>query len=150
MISNTNGQIKWTKDDCNNYSIENLTEYDAEVTITSQTSTYVQELTISPNESTSLELPSDGVYKVSVDGQDEDVTINSTTSPTLYESFVLVYQFPVDPLGDIDFRQLKINNTTFYSAPPDLPSDTANPTNFINTITGVAPAAPIVTGKLIY
>lgn len=142
MISNTNGQIKWTKDDCNNYSIENLTEYDADVTITSHTSTYVKELTISPNESTSLELPSDGVYKVSVDGQDEDVTINSTSTPTLYESFVLVYQFDIDPLGDIDFRQLKINNTAFYSSPPDLPSDTGNPTNFINTVTGFVPADP--------
>lgn len=93
MISNTNGLIKWTKTGCNEYSIQNLTTTPVEVTITGETNTFTQDLTVEVDSSAEFEIPSDGVYKICVDGFNTTVVLNGTETPVETNSFIAVYSF---------------------------------------------------------
>jgi hypothetical protein len=114
-ISNSNEKIKWTKTGCNKYSVENLTDLSVDVTIVGETNTYSLSVTIPANSSTTFEVPSDGVYKVCVDGYDEVVTINSTIIPAEANSFILVYSFVADTPSTKFLLHTKSDGAAVYS-----------------------------------
>ena len=126
MISNTNGLIKWTKTECNKYSVENLTSSSVDVTISGETNTYSLSTTIPGNSSTTFEVPSDGVYKVCVDGLDEVITVNSTVTPAETNSYILVYSF-VDDSPTSFILHAKSDGAVVYNASTHGASTTASP-----------------------
>ena len=93
MISNTNGLINWTKTGCNKYSIENLTTTPVDVTITGETNDFTYELTVEVDSTAEFEIPSDGVYKICVDGFNTTVVLNGTETPAETNSSIVVYSF---------------------------------------------------------
>ncbi len=131
MISNTNGLIKWTKLGCNKYSIQNLTTTPVEVTITGETNTFTQDLTVEVDSSAEFEVPSDGVYKICVDGFNTTVVLNGTETPVETNSFIIVYSF-VDT-GPSEFvRHANSDGVDIYNESTDGASTTASPTIFSN------------------
>ena len=135
-ISNSNEKIKWTKTGCNKYSVENLTDLSVDVTIVGETNTYSLSVTIPANSNTTFEVPSDGVYKVCVDGYNEVVTINNTVTPAETNSYILVYSF-VDDSPTSFVLHKKSTGTTVYDETAHGASTTASLTN-LNTRLGHA------------
>ena len=65
LISNENYAIRWDKTGCDNYTITNLLdEYNAHVTITDKTGTWVEEFDLTPSGSNTVILPGDGVFEI--------------------------------------------------------------------------------------
>ena len=65
LIYNSNENIKWEKNECNKYTITNLSNYaPTDVTITELTGDYTESFTLDPLGANSVTLPGDGVYKI--------------------------------------------------------------------------------------
>ena len=129
MISNTNGYIKWTKTNCNEYSIENLTDYEAVLTVTSDTNTFTSEITIEANDSAELVVPSDGIYKICADGYSTEITVNDTQVPIETESYIAVYSF-VDTSPSAFVQHADSDGSVVYDEGTHGAADTSSPTNF--------------------
>ena len=138
MISNTNGLINWTKVECNKYSIENLTTTPVDVTIAGETNDFTHELTVEVDSSAEFEIPSDGVYKICVDGFNTTVVLNGTETPVETNSFICVYSFVDTGPSEFVFHSFsdgaQIYNESELGPPAHGASSTASPANFTNKL----------------
>jgi len=132
MISNTNGLIKWTKKGCNEYSIQNLTTTPVDVTITGETNTFTQDLTVEVDSSAEFKIPSDGVYKICVDGFNTTVVLNGTETPAETNSFIVVYSFVDTGPSEFVRHTSSDGGTVYYDEGTHGVATTASPANFSN------------------
>jgi len=133
MISNLNEYISWTKENCNDYIVENKTEDPAIVSVAGETNDFNYTVTIDTLQSGAFKLPSDGVYKVSVFGK------KPTTYRSLDESNQLSLRrtFSVFELGTgtaFDFTKIIFNDLVVYDSSVDGPADLNNLTNLTNAL----------------
>jgi hypothetical protein len=149
MISNTNGLIKWEKTGCNKYTVTNLTTSSVDVEITGETNTFTKTFTIEFAGAAEFEVPSDGVYKICVDGENTTVVVNATETPTETNSYITVYSF-VDTGPTAFVLHNDSDGAPVYNESVDGVADTSNPANFTSSLssyygaTGAELVAPTV------
>lgn len=95
LISNENYAIRWDKTDCNNYTITNLSnKYNAHVTITDKTGTWVEVFDLLPLGSNTVLLPGDGVFEICAYLFDVPIDIEPVERTLPYVSYALVPDVP--------------------------------------------------------
>jgi len=103
LIYNSNANIKWEKNACNNYTITNLSNYaPINVTVTDLTGTYTESFTLDPLGANSITIPGDGVYQIcSINTLGTAIDVYTETSIQHTTSVVNLGPMPqgVDPFG---------------------------------------------------
>lgn len=129
MVSNTNSQITWRKINCNQYSVENHTTETVTVTITGETNDFELTLEIESRVDATFDIPSDGVYKICVEGCDEEVIINTSEDVDSVRTILTVLSFNGDT--PIPIELVSFNGNVIYDQFIHGASDTTNQANLI-------------------